>query len=264
MKRSDLIAENSVIENEIYSESVQLKSAFGTRYTDICLNENDAKRSGVRQGRYTTVFTDSGDVKSCLVKLFSEYMTGGCTLVAGLGNRNICSDSIGVKALRYVPATAHLSEHEDFRSLGMRKVYVIEPGVTGKTGIESVRQIACTAAYIGAECVIVTDSLACSDTERLCSTVQITDTGISPGSGVGNDREAIDRNTVGVPVITAGVPTVIDLESIAEEKTGSRLMVTPRNIDVLTDRLAETIGISISMALNPALSEKELRSLILL
>ncbi len=264
MRRSDLVMENAVIKNELFSDAVHSKNAFGTEYTDIELDAADAKRSGVRQGRYTTVFTESGDVKKCLTGILGGYINGECTLVAGLGNRNICSDSIGVKALRYVPATAHLSSHDDFKALGMHKVYVIEPGVTGKTGIESRKQIACTAAYIGAECVIVTDSLACSDIERLCTTIQITDTGISPGSGVGNDREAIDRETVGSRVIALGVPTVIDLESIAEDKTESRLMVTPRNIDILTDRLAETVGISISMALNPSLSEEEIRSFILL
>ncbi len=264
MKRSDLICENSVIKNEIYSSSVHDKEKYGTRYTDIILDRTDAERSGVSQGRYTTVFTGEGDVKHCLAYILSVYLTGADTLVAGLGNINICSDSVGIKSLRHIPATAHLSAHEDFNTLGIRKVYVLETGVTGKTGIESSEHIRSIARTVDAGCVVVIDSLACSDIERLCTTIQITDTGISPGSGVGNDRKALNIETVGVPVIAVGVPTVIDLDCITDDPVGNGFMVTPRNIDLLTDRMAETVGTALSLAMNPELSEQEIRSFLIL
>lgn len=164
-----------------------------------------------------------------------------------------------MKCLRSVPATAHLAVHEDFAALGMRKVYVLETGVTGQTGMESARQVRLVAEGVDAAFVIAVDSLACSESERLCKTVQITDTGIEPGAGVGNSREAINEETVGRKVFAVGVPTVIDYETDA----GAPMMVTPRNIDRITDHYARSLGAAISRALNPRLSERELSALVL-
>ena len=261
MKRTDLIFETAEMKGSTENGSVHGGKMYGTRFSEVNIS---TAADGLTPGRYITLFTGKGDIRACLTSFISSFLPEGSILIAGLGNENICSDSLGVKALKYIPATAHLAGHKDFRELGLRKVYVLEAGVTGKTGIESSGRVSCIAEYVGAAAVIAIDSLACADIGRLCTTVQITDTGISPGSGVGNDRKALNSETVGVPVIAIGVPTVIDLESITESGSHSGLMVTPRNIDILSDRLAETIGISVSRALNPALSEAELRSLILL
>ena len=261
MKRTDLFFEAAEINGSARSSDVHRNEMYGTEYIEVNV---DKPSEGIAAGRYITLFTEKGDVRACLTELLGAFIPEGSVLVTGLGNENICSDSLGVKALRYIPATAHLSVHRDFDDLGMRKVYVLEAGVTGKTGIESSGRIACIAEYVEAEAVIAIDSLACADISRLCTTIQLTDTGISPGSGVGNDRRALNRSTVGVPVIAIGVPTVIDLDSITDSGSHNGLMVTPRNIDILSAKLAETIGISVSRALNPGLSEEELRSLILL
>lgn len=260
MRRTDLIYEMAEINGFTKEADVHGREMYGTMYSEVNVTK---PTDGVAAGRYITLFTEKGNIRGCLTELLRSFIPDGSVLVTGLGNENICSDSLGVKSLRYIPATAHLSGHRDFYELGMRKVYVLEAGVTGKTGIESSGRVACIAEYVEAEAVIAIDSLACADISRLCTTIQLTDTGISPGSGVGNDRKALNADSVGVPVIAIGVPTVIDLDSITESDTHNGLMVTPRNIDILSEKFAETIGISVSRALNPALSEEELRSLIL-
>lgn len=264
MKRTDLICENGVIDSEEFSSYVHTKQAFGTRYTDIVTDDEAAERTGLRPGRYVTVYSGNGDVKSCIAGLLREMIPEGSVLVAGLGNERICSDSLGTMALRYIPATAHLAQLKDFTDLGMRKVFVAEAGVTGKTGFESSSRIASEVRLAGAEAVIAIDSLACSGLERLCTVVQITDTGISPGSGVGNDRKALDHSTAGVPVIAVGVPTVIDLDCITGSDTGKGIMVTPRSIDASVHRFARIIGGAVSRALNPSLTEDELEALLIL
>lgn len=263
IKRTDLICENAVLNDCSYSSRVHSGEMSGTRYTDISVDEESTESIGLAVGRYITVYTDKGDVRACVSGLLKDMIPSGTALVAGLGNENICSDSLGTKALGFIPATAHLSECKDFSDLGMRKVCVVEAGVTGKTGIESSTRITSEAVCAGAELIIVIDSLACSEPERLCSVIQITDTGISPGSGVGNDRRALNKETAGVPVIAIGVPTVIDLDCITDAPFAKGFMVTPRNIDVSVHRLAGIIGRAVSTALNPNLTDDEIRSLII-
>lgn len=260
MKRTDLICESAEINSGAGTASVHDGELYGTPYTETVVSEQSGN---IAPGRYITLFTEKGDIRRSLTSFLKQFIPPGSVLVAGLGNENICSDSLGTRALRFIPATAHLSGHPEFSELGMRSVWVIEAGVTGKTGMESSSRIACTAGYVGAGAVIAIDSLACAEINRLCTTIQLTDTGIAPGSGVGNDRRALNRQTAGVPVIAIGVPTVIDLDSVTGDSTGSGLMVSPRNIDLLVSEFAEIIGISVSRALNPGLSEKEIRSLIL-
>lgn len=263
MKRTDLIYESGIVEDNSCVGSVHNGELYGTSYTEINIDEDLSGKYGTQQGRYLTVFMENGDPKRCITDLLKDMIPCGDVLVTGLGNENICSDSLGVKALSYIPATAHLSVHSDFSELGLRKVFVVEAGVTGKTGIESSDRVGALSHRVNAAAVVAIDSLACTEPERLCRTVQMTDTGISPGSGVGNDRKALDRTTLGIPVIAIGVPTVIDLCSLTDFDDKHGLMVTPRNIDILTDGLAKIIGSAVSSALNPSLSENELNSLII-
>ncbi len=260
MRRTDLFYETAAAGGLTDAARVHRGESHGTRYLDAVVPE------GIKEaapGHYVTVFTETGNAADCLTGLLKDFLVDGSVLVAGLGNENVCSDSLGVRALCYVPATAHLSGHSDFGDLGLRRVFVRETGVTGRTGIESSESISCTAGCVGAAEVIVIDSLACADIGRLCNTIQVTDTGIAPGSGVGNDRKAINRETAGVPVVAIGVPTVIDLDSITGSEKTHGLMVTPRSIDAEIRRLSEIIGISVSRALNPTLSEAEIRSLMI-
>lgn len=259
MKRTDLICENAVINNKSETSYVHDFNIKGTKITEVRINDNTIK--GCSKGLYYTIYCDEGDVKGCVTEILKNMFPSGNALVVGLGNEAVCSDSIGPKSLAYIPATAHLSAHEDFSALGIRPVYVFDADVTGKTGIESSEHINVVASSVNADFIVAIDSLACSDFHRLCRTIQITDTGISPGSGVGNNRKPLNEATCGVPVYAIGVPTVIDLKSVC--CTEENLMVTPRNIDKLTASFARIIGKSVSKALNYGLSEDELSMLIL-
>ena len=119
--------------------------------------------------------------------------------------------------------------------------------------------------------VVVVDALACRGVERLCSTVQLTDAGIAPGSGVGNRRAALDRESLGIPVAAIGVPTVIDGATLAADLTGQavpegapgrELLVTPRDIDSRAADIAKVIGYAIDLALHPGVELEELELLL--
>ena len=244
--------------------------------TEIIIDdESFFESTGKHKGKYITLeyrnlgdFSDDDNEMICeLADEFKNMIPEGDILVCGLGNRDITPDAIGPFTASKILATRHLGDelaHQDNFLKSLRKVSAFAGGVLGQTGIETAEIISALCRQIKPSAVIAADALACSDINRLGNSVQITDTGISPGSGVGNARKALNSETVGVPVIAIGVPTVIDLDSITEHDTHRGLMVTPRNIDILSEKFAETMGISVSRALNPGLSEEEIRSLILM
>ena len=129
-------------------------------------------------------------------------------LIIGLGNRLSTPDSLGVKALDDIMVTGHLYEIGNV-SAGMRKVYAFSPGVMANTGIETAKIITSIIKTIKPNFVIAIDALASRNLERINKTIQITDTGIHPGSGIGNNRIEISKKTIGIPVIAIGVPTVV-------------------------------------------------------
>ncbi len=191
-----------------------------------------------------------------------------CALVIGLGNRAITPDAVGPKAADHVLATRHLKGE----SLPLRPVAVLSAGVLGTTGLESGEVTAAVAAKIRPGVVLAVDALAARSLDRLCTTVQIADTGITPGSGVGNRRRALNEETLGVKVIAIGVPTVVDGDTLAhdlchgsapeERPTGEGLMVTPKDIDMHVADLAKVIGYGIDLALQPGLTVEDLDMLL--
>ena len=206
----------------------------------------------------------------------------GLVLVTGLGNIGITPDALGPKTASKVLATRHISG-EIARSTGLdklRAVAVLNPGVTGQTGIETGELLHGVIKNIRPSAVIAVDALASRRLERLGCTVQISDTGISPGAGVGNRRVRIDAQTMGVPVIAIGVPTVVDALTLAfdlldidDEKEGMALnravspqgramVVTPKEIDLLTDRAARLISLAVNMALQSDIETEDLLDLL--
>ncbi|MDR0906622.1 MAG: GPR endopeptidase [Oscillospiraceae bacterium] len=162
---------------------------------------------------------------------------GDSVLVVGLGNRAITADAIGPEIVRNVMVTgAFPQELGPFRS-----VFALEAGVLGTTGIESARVIRAVCEEVMPDRVIVADALASRSVARLCRTVQISDTGIVPGSGIGNARAAVNRETLGVPVISVGVPTVVDIGD---------LVVTPKEIDGAVNDISKLVGYAINLALH--------------
>ena len=200
----------------------------------------------------------------------------GLLLVAGLGNENITPDSLGPKTGGRVLATRHISG-ELARSSGLdrlRPVAVINTGVTGQTGIETGEYILSVVKRIKPNAVVAIDALASRRIERLGRTVQISDAGISPGAGVGNHRTRINQETLGVPVIAIGVPTVVDARTFADDLLGADemrrgfsyaqsqpMIVIPREIDLLTERASRLLGFSLNAAMQNSFELKDLMSL---
>lgn len=244
------------------------------------------------QGHYITLtfppLTDNallpGKVRPLSDALSSLLPPEGLVLVVGLGNSSITPDALGPQTACQVLATRHITG-ELARSAGLsglRPVAVLAPGVLGQTGIETSELLQSLAGKLKPAAVIVIDALASRRLSRLGCTVQLSDTGISPGAGVGNVRPRIDRATLGASVIGMGVPTVVDAATLvldllsesgeqeAESENslrkilsprGEEMIVTPREIDLLIERAARLIALGINCALQPSLTIEELLSL---
>lgn len=283
------------IERREYREKEELDGVLshsetvdGIRITTIeIINDKGEKLIGKPKGRYITIETErltkSSEIFSSVCDALCREVRklipqSGTVLVAGLGNEDITPDALGPKALDLLLATRHISD-DLTESLGLgslRSVAGIVPGVLGKTGIETVEIISGVVEKISPSCVIVIDALASRSVARLGTTVQIADTGVSPGSGVGNRRKAINSETLGVPVIAIGVPTVVDALTMAAdvfEKAGiplpeedfsehRQMMVTPKEIDSLTDKAAHLIAMGINLALQTGLSAEDITEII--
>ena len=189
----------------------------------------------------------------------------GPVLVVGLGNRAMTPDAVGPLTLDSILVTRHLISAMPRQFSGFRPVSVFRSGVLGTTGVESAEAVRGLAAEVKPALIIAVDALASRRVGRVCATVQLADTGIIPGSGVGNHRSALNRDTLGVPVFSIGIPTVVDAATLAadllEEAGAERvdeealrasqqnLMVTPRDIDAQVRDLSKVVGYGINWAL---------------
>ena len=189
----------------------------------------------------------------------------GPVLVAGLGNRAITPDALGPRVHGGMLVTRHLVEQMPERFGMLRPVASLAAEVLGNTGVESGAVVRAVCGAIRPSCVIAVDALASRSVERLCRTVQLADTGIVPGSGVGNHRWALTRENLGIPVIAVGVPTVVDGATLAADLTGREapdrgtdLLVTPKDIDAQVEDLARILSRGINLALQPGLEEGDL------
>lgn len=248
--------------------------------TEIIIGDEEAgRRIGRKKGKYITLEADSfdrisKDFRSMCIEFAKEltpFIPEGNVLVAGLGNSDITPDALGPKAASQILATRHLKEElrdEDEFLSGLRSVGVIAGGVLGQTGIETAELIDAVIKKINPSCVIAVDALACSDINRLGKTVQFSDTGISPGSGVQNKRRELSHESLGIPVIAIGIPTVVDMHTIVSSYTGREIsgnlpnmMVTPRDVDRLIERSSSMIAAGINMALHPQLDFEEIEAI---
>ena len=267
MKRTDLAVELTAnAENKGY-DLAEIEYE-GVKVTEITVGKQAMALIGKPAGRYVTIHCENHDKYRCALVL-SHYVSEllkPCAswervMVAGLGNESITPDSLGSKTVHLIPATAHLSSTPEFAQLNMRPVFVFETGVMAQTGLESTDRLRYIASNILPAAVIAIDSLACTEVSRLGTTIQLTDSGIAPGSGVGGNRKPLDSAVMGTKVIAVGVPTVTDLD-IEDENTKETLMVTPRDIDVIIKRCSEIIALGINSALNPTLSPEEISQLL--
>ena len=270
----------------------QKKNIGDLEITQVTIQtDSAAKKLGKLKGEYITVelptFTDNFQDIDDKIEVISKQIRfllprEGLIFVVGLGNEAITPDALGPKTIKSILATRHITG-EIARSTGLealRSVAAIAPGVLGQTGIEVSEIIQSVVKKINPAALIVVDALASMETSRLGTTIQICNTGISPGSGVGNARPGINQESMGVPVIGIGVPTVVDAQTLAQnlfdsaesqssekitQKTAPRgepMMVTPREIDLLIERASKLLAMSINSALQPNFSVEDIMSLV--
>ncbi len=208
-------------------------------------------------------------VSSELSKLLGEIK--GTVLVVGIGNTDITPDALGPKTALGVLATRHISRElsEQLGLAGLKSVAVLSPGVLGQTGMELQEIIRGAVENIKPQAIIAVDALAARRVSRLGCTVQLSNAGISPGSGVGNARRELSRATLGIPVIAIGVPTVVDAQTLIYDLCGTtpqenneNMIVTPREIDLMIDRAAELLSFAINISLQPDTDPEIIRALV--
>ena len=236
-------------------------------------NENGALALGKPKGKYVTLnvqsfVTDTNVFDERLNEFSSVLRTvlpknAASVLVVGVGNENITADSLGPKTNDYVLATRHILPdlQKSLAADDLFNVATLTTGVLGETGIETAEIVKGIVRQISPDCVIAVDALAASSAERLGTTIQFSDSGISPGSGVGNHRDEISSTTVGVPVIAIGIPTVVSTGVISGDGSDTAF-VTPREIDRITEQGAKLIGMGINVCLQKSLSVSDLSALV--
>ena len=260
---------------------------YGLRITDLhVLREEGERHTGQARGRYTTLYCPviryweeaqiekAAAVLGALLRDYARAAMGKPVgadtrvLVAGLGNRQITADAVGPRTADKITVTSHMMEANDalLQKTGCCSIAAIHPGVTGQTGIEAVTMIQSAAAALCPDIIVAVDALAARSTQRLAATIQMTDTGIRPGSGIGGRLRGICRETVGYPVIAVGVPTVVDSSTLvydALEKAGiqnidarlqevleggKNFFVSPRDSDVIVEEISSLLSKGINKA----------------
>lgn len=181
------------------------------------------------------------------------------TLVVGLGNRNMTPDALGPRVLDRVMVTKHLKElFPQYVDERLSAVCAFSPNVLGVTGIESADIVGAIVQKVEPTCVIAIDSLAAAETSRINDTIQLSNTGIAPGAGVGNRRKGLNQETLGIPVLAVGIPVVVRLaELIGEKGDYADMIVTPKNIDNIIDDCAGIIARGINFALHQNINNEE-------
>lgn len=278
--RTDLAVEQrEMVAKHSDNVAVRQYARQNANVTEIeILNDEGAQELGKPKGKYITMeipaFSHDSELLDGRLTAMTESIrtllpeTDGPVLVAGLGNEDVTPDALGPRTAHGIFATRHI-DRALASELGfgeLRDVCAITFGVLGQTGMETAETIRGIVNTIHPAAVITVDALAARSLQRLGKTVQLTDTGITPGSGVGNSRARLDKETLGVPVIAIGVPTVVDAVTLvrdftsehkmAKEKEGEAkaMMVCPREIDVTIRRAARFLALSLNCALQPSIS----------
>lgn len=276
--RTDMAIEAKRLWDKSMEEKTQLQGvkASNTAHFDIpidvveILNEEGSRALGKPEGTYVTI----GLEKFCNRERGSFRRTAEAlarvlhtmlppvknVLVACLGNANITADAVGPEAMDNLVVTRHLTMRNIPVFCDFTTVSAVAPSVLGKTGIESAELVKSAVENIRPDCILVVDALASCEPERLCMSVQIADTGIIPGSGVGNHRTAFTKQSLGIPVYAIGVPTVVDGATFlaingrgGAENPRHDLVLTARDIDIQVREIGKLIGYGINLALQPPL-----------
>ncbi len=274
--RTDLADEAAArIERPVEGLRCETLCVHGCTVRRVAVDTGAAARAvGKPMGRYLTLeledyvirrapgFSDCASALSELLRSFAAVRRARRFLIACLGNRAVTPDALGPCAADSIIVTRHLKSSlpEDFAAFS--SVSVLRTGVLGTTGIESAQQIRAVCELVRPDCVIAVDALAGGELGRICRNIQLCDSGVSPGSGVGNDRAEISAASLGCPVLAVGVPTVCDASALSSDAGADGLFVTPRNIDELVRSMAKLIGYGIDLALHDGLSIADIDALI--
>lgn len=297
-RRTDLAAEAAQLWQEEAGTATRLQGVRardsareGYHVTTIqILNEEGTRALGKPEGTYVTLELDAlarreeGAFPRAARALATELSgllelpDGALVLVVGLGNRAITPDRVGPRTAEHIIVTRHLIERSPEHFGTFRPVAALAAGVLGTTGMESGELIAAVVERLRPACVVAVDALASRSVKRVGRTIQLSDTGIVPGSGVGNARKALNQETLGIPVIAVGVPTVVDAATLACDLlaeagrgdldpealggAGEGLIVTPRDVDAQVEDLAKVIGYGIDLALQPGLTVEDIDLLV--
>lgn len=249
--RTDLALERK----DIYQKVNNLKQIDGVESTEEEINENlkvtrvkiinqnGEKALGKLVGNYVTIdvkklkIAEEEDIQKAsdvvanelrkIIDIHTDKM--GDILVVGLGNIYVTPDALGPKVINEIDVTRHIIKYlPQYIEEGTRPVSAISPGVLGTTGIETVEILKGIVDNVQPKLLIVIDALASRSIERISSTIQISDTGIVPGAGVGNTRQEISKQTLNIPVVSIGIPTVVELATLVSD-----------GIDIFIDRLQD-------------------------
>lgn len=213
------------------------------------------------------------DTVKIIAKELSTLLKGvsGTVLVVGIGNTDITPDALGPKTAQGILATRHISRElcEQIGLPSLKSVAVLSPGVLGQTGMELQEIVKGAVENIKPCAVIAVDALTARRVSRLGCTVQLSNTGISPGSGVNNARKELSKATLGIPVIAVGIPTVVNAATLIYDFCGHTMdednkdmIVTPKEIDLMIDRAAELLSYSINLCLQPDTDSEIIRALV--
>ncbi|MBR3163376.1 MAG: GPR endopeptidase [Clostridia bacterium] len=234
VERNEIYRKANKIENEvdgIETEEQEINEKLKVTRVKVT-NDQGEQAIGKRIGSYITVdvkelkvateedIEASAEVLSHeLIKILDNHIgKNGEILVVGLGNLYVTPDSLGPKVINDIDVTRHLINYlPQYVEEGTRMVSAISPGVLGTTGIETIEILKGIVESVHPKLVIVIDALASISIERISSTIQLSDTGIVPGAGVGNTRKEISEKTLGIPVVAIGIPTVVESAVLVNE-----------------------------------------------
>ena len=278
-KRTDLALERREMIGDTVPDGVDFDEQIedGVKLTRIKItNENGAKALGKPIGNYITVevgetcselFEDDTALKilrNAIVELIGKGDRR--VLVAGIGNEGITPDALGPAVSRRIFVTRHITDSLEKLGFGkLREVSAVSTGVLGQTGVETGEIIRAVVERVKPDLVIAVDALAAADFKRLGNTIQITDTGICPGSGVGNARKRLDKSSLGVRVVAVGVPTVTDASGFCSDNEDGEtpaLIVTPKDIDRIILDMSKLIAAAVNLSLHSSMSFKDILSIV--
>ncbi len=268
-------------------------------------NENGAKAAGKPIGNYITIESpymkiNDPDAHKRIAELLRKYLLklhklddNASVLVAGLGNRRVTPDALGPRTAGKILVTRHIRDNAVFPDENVRSVASVSPGVMGVTGIETLEILRGIVDRTRPDLIIAIDALAARRAGRINATIQMADTGVEPGAGVGNRRNGLNQQTLGVPVVAIGVPTVVDAATLVNdtldimlddiekhfdktlgktlcslssdekyelirhilEPYTENMFVTPKEVDEVINGLSNIISRALNSALNPLLGE---------